>query len=113
MMAVISFVTPKIQESVDYSVLLKSGLRSRSRSRSQSESVVLLGVGVGVGVDKIHRLRPTPGNLLFPIQRNRHADYLKHFSAQIYVVDWLDDRYRTQSCAALHVRHGNRSKFRT
>ena len=57
---------------------LEAGLRSRSRSRSwsQSVSVVLLGVGVGVGVDKIYRLRPTPGKLLFPIQRNRHVDYL-------------------------------------
>ena len=161
-----------------------SGLRSRSRSwsRSQSESVVFLGVGVGVGIDKIYRLRPTPGKLLFPIQTNRHTDYLKHFSAHIYVVDWLDDMYRTrgvadggsrgggpdprtfenrkvrpprfenevakircfsifrvfwgrlailptirsppphskirgdapvQNCAALHSRHGNRSKFRT
>ena len=51
-----------------------TGLRSRSRSRSRSESVVFL--GVGVGVDKIYRLRPTPGKLLFLIHRNRHADYL-------------------------------------
>ena len=41
-------------------------------AESESESVVLL--GVGVGVDKIYRLRPTPGNVLFAIQRNCHAD---------------------------------------
>ena len=44
------------------------GLRSRSRSRSRSESVVLL--GVGVGVDKIYRLRPTPGKILFPTHKS-------------------------------------------
>ena len=36
---------------------------SRSRSRGRSESVVFPGVGVRVGVDKIYRLRPTPGKL--------------------------------------------------
>ena len=39
------------------------------------------GVGVGVEVDKIYRLRSTPGKLLFPIHRNRHAVYLGHFCA--------------------------------
>ena len=42
---------------------------AESESEPESESV-------GVGVDKIYRLRPIPGKLLFPIQRNRHADYL-------------------------------------
>ena len=78
------YISPKCQ------ILFKSGLRSRSRSRT--ESVVFPGVGVGVGVDKIYRLRPTPAKNLFPIHRNRHADYnLKHFFAHIFVVDWLDD----------------------
>ena len=48
---------------------------SESESEPEPESVgVGFFPGVGVGVDKIHRLRPTPGKLLFPIQRNRHAD---------------------------------------
>ena len=47
---------------------------SESESEPESESVVLLGGGVGVGVDKIYRLRPAPGKLLFTIHRNRHAD---------------------------------------
>ena len=60
----------------------EAGLRSRSRSRS--ESVVF--PGVGVGVDKVYRLRRTPGKLLFPIHSNRHADYFGIF-AHIFVVD--------------------------
>ena len=79
-----------------------TGLRSRSRSRSRSESVVFLGVGVGVGVDKIYRLRPTPGKLLFLIHRNRHADYLRHFSAHIFCDGLTCDKYRTQPCSVLH-----------
>ena len=47
---------------------------AESESEPESESVVLLGGGVGVGVDKIYRLRPAPGKLLFPIHRNHHAD---------------------------------------
>ena len=45
--------------------LSKPGLRSRSRSRSLSRSESVVFLGVGVGVDKIYRLRPTPGKLLF------------------------------------------------
>ena len=43
---------------------------AESESESESESVVLLGVGVGVGVDKIYRLRPTPGKILFPTHKS-------------------------------------------
>ena len=57
---------------------------AESESEPESESV-------GVGVDKIDRLRSTPDKLLFPIYRNRHADYLRHFSAHILVEDCPDD----------------------
>ena len=44
------------------------GCFSRSRSRSRNRHF-------------FYRLRPTPGKLLFPIHRNRHADYFGHFCA--------------------------------
>ena len=71
----------KFRHPACFSRRIEPGLRSRSRSRS--ESVVFL--GVGVGVDKIYRLRPTPGKLLFLIHRNRHADYLRHFFPRIFL----------------------------
>ena len=60
-------------------VLISKGFKPGLRSRSRSESVVFAGVGVGVGVDKIYRLRPTPGKFLFAIHSNRHADYFGIF----------------------------------
>ena len=85
-----------------------------------------VGVGAGVGVGR--------SRLFFPESESESAkftdsDQLRASSysrfteivmpiiwavfAHIFVVDWLDDKYRTKPCAVLHSRDGNRSKFRT
>ena len=69
-----SVLTILIKSLMYIITLVIRAAESESESEPESEPVVLLGGGVGVGVDKIYRLRPAPGKLLFPIHRNHHAD---------------------------------------
>ena len=69
------------------------GCFSRSRSRSRSRQ------NLPTPTDSEQAL--IPDSMKSPY---RLFDYLMHFSVHISVVDWLDDRYRTQPCAALHSR---------
>ena len=79
-----------------------AGLRSQSRSRSRSESVVFPGVGVGVGQNL-----PTPTDsgqaLISDSQKEPCRLFKVFFYAYFFVMDWLDDKYRTLSCAVLHA----------
>ena len=75
---------------------------AESESEQESESV-----GVGCFARSRSRNRqnlPTPADsgeaILFPIQRNRNADLIKSFSAQImWWTGWMIGRYRTADMA--------------
>ena len=89
---------------------------AESESEPESESV---GVGCFSRSRSRNRSRqnlPTPtdsGQALIPDSNKSPCRLIKAFSTHIFVVDWLNGKYRTQPFAALHSRHGNQSKFRT
>ena len=72
-----------------------------------------VGVGAGVGVGCFSRSRsrsrqnlPTPtdsGQALTPDSQKSPCRLFRPFFAHIFVVDWLDDRYRTKPCDVLQV----------
>ena len=78
-----------------------------AESESESESV-------GVG-SRSRQNPPTPTDSGQRLIRDSQEIVMpiRALSVQNYLMDWLDNRYRTQPCAALHSRHGKRAKFRT
>ena len=85
-----------------------------------------VGVGAGVGVGRSRLFFPesesestkfTDSDQLRASSYSRFTEIVMPIIwagfAHIFVVDWLDDKYRTKPCAVLHSRDGNRSKFRT
>ena len=87
---------------------------AESESEPESESV-----GVGCFSRSRSRSRqnlPTSTDsrqTLIPDSQKSPCRLFRPFFAQMFVVDWLDDKYRSKPCAVLHSRDGNRSKFRT